>query len=43
MLDGDYVLREFVDSSDPQAKGMENKPKTIREMTEAGAEERFFQ
>ena len=42
-LDGDYMLRPFVDPEDPRAMGMFGNPRTIEEMTEAQAEERFYQ
>ena len=42
-LDGDYMLRPFVDPDDPRAMGMFGNPHTIEEMTDAQAEERFYQ
>ena len=38
-----YQMRPFIDLSDDTALGMENKPQDIQDMTDAEAEERFYQ
>ncbi len=43
MLDGDYILRPFVDPDDKTAQGMEGRPRTLEDMSHGQAEDRFYQ